>query len=141
MTFCVKFEIQFTGHKNILSNHKKTIEITKDINLTPRGDCIVGVGAKHACADIPDEIKKKLCNSNQIVRLTITSDNYKFEIIGHGHEKITLTHTDDIVIRKSRFVCSRTLAVGCDKASNDMPREMIKHLQDPNTRGVFSIQV
>ena len=39
----MKIEIPFTGHKNILSLHKKTIEITKDSQLTVNGDCIVGV--------------------------------------------------------------------------------------------------
>ena len=30
----MKIEIPFSGHKNILSLHKKTIEITKDDELT-----------------------------------------------------------------------------------------------------------
>jgi len=37
----VRYEIEFFGHENIRSNHKKTIEITKESHLTPRGDCIV----------------------------------------------------------------------------------------------------
>ena len=137
----MKFEIPFSGHKNILSNHKKTIEITKDTRLTLKGDCIVGVGASHACIDIPNEIKKRLCDPNCMVKMTITLNDYKFEIIGRGHEKITLTHTNDIVIRKSKFVCSRTLAVGCDKASDDMPRRMVKQLQNHDARGVFTIHI
>ena len=137
----MKFDVLFSGHKNILSNHKKTIEITKDTKLTPRGDCIVGVGAEYACVDIPNNIKKRLQNPKHIVKLTISVGEHVFEITGYGHENITLTHTKDIVIRKSRFVCSRTLAVGCNKASDEMPREMIKHLQNPDVKGVFSIQV
>ena len=39
----MKIEIPFQGHKNILSLHQKTLEITKDDELTSNGDCIVGV--------------------------------------------------------------------------------------------------
>ena len=55
----MKFEIEFFGHENIRSLHQKTIEITKEGNLTPSGDCIIGVNASCGCNDIPNEIKKK----------------------------------------------------------------------------------
>jgi hypothetical protein len=45
----VRFEIQFSGHENIRSNHQKTIEITKESHLTPSGDCIIGVNASSSC--------------------------------------------------------------------------------------------
>jgi len=41
----MKIEIPFKGHKNILSLHKKTIEITKESELTINGDCIIGTSA------------------------------------------------------------------------------------------------
>jgi len=37
----MRFDIKFSGHKNIRSTHKNTIEITKDPNLTINGDCII----------------------------------------------------------------------------------------------------
>jgi len=54
----VEFEVHFTGHQNIRSLHQRTIEITKDSELTTRGDCIIGINATHGCAGIPEEIKK-----------------------------------------------------------------------------------
>ncbi len=60
---------------------------------------------------------------------------------GRGDKNLTLTHTQDIVIRKSNFVSPRTLAVKCDKASDLLPREMVTLLQDPKTRGTFTIIV
>jgi hypothetical protein len=48
---------------------------------------------------------------------------------------------DDIVIRKSEFVCPRTLAVKCNKASDLIPREMVLLLQDPKTKGTFTITI
>ena len=137
----MKFEIQFSGHENIRSNHQKTIEITKESSLTPQGDCIVGVNATSSCNDLPQELKDKLRNHNTKVSFSIRVGNYEFIIKGNGHSDLILTHTDDIVIRKSNFICPRTLAVKCDKASDLLPRGMISLLQDPTTRGTFTIMV
>ena len=135
----MKFEIQFSGHENIRSNHRKTIEITKESRLTPQGDCIVGVNATSSCDDLPEEIKDKLRNSDAKVSFSIRVGDHEFVIEGNGHPDLILTHTEDIVIRKSGFICPRTLAVKCDKASDLLPREMISLLQDPKTRGTFTI--
>lgn len=137
----MRFEIQFSGHENIRSNHQKTIEITKESHLTPSGDCIIGVNASASCADLPDSIKKKLQNPNSKVNFSIKVGSHEFIVKGRGHEDLILTHHEDIVIRKSNFVCPRTLAVKCDKASDLMPREMISLLQNPNTNGTFTIMI
>jgi len=137
----MRFEIQFSGHENIRSNHQKTIEITKESHLTPSGDCIIGVNASASCAELPTSLKKKLQNPNSKVILSIKVGTHEFNVKGKGHENLSLTHLEDIVIRKSNFVCPRTLAVKCDKASDLIPREMIKLLQNPKTIGTFTITV
>lgn len=137
----MKFEIEFSGHENIRANHQKTIEITKESHLTPQGDCIVGVNAKSGCADLPPELKTKLKNSNSKITFSIKVGCETFVIEGKGHPDLTLTHTEDIVIRKSDFICPRTLAVKCDKASDLLPRSMVSLLQDPKTVGTFTIAV
>ena len=58
----MKIEIPFKGHKNILSLHKKTIEITKESELTINGDCIIGTNADLSCKDLPEKFKKKAQN-------------------------------------------------------------------------------
>jgi len=137
----MRFEIQFSGHENIRSNHQKTIEITKESHLTPSGDCIIGVNATTSCAELPISLKKKLQNPDSKVTLSIKVGSHEFNVKGRGHENLSLTHLEDIVIRKSDFVCPRTLAVKCDKASDLIPREMILLLQNPKTRGTFTIIV
>jgi len=137
----VRFEIQFSGHENIRSNHQKTIEITKESHLTPQGDCIVGVNASASCVDLPQELKDKLKNHDSKITFSISVENLEFIINGRGHEDLILTHEEDIVIRKSDFICPRTLAVNCDKASDLLPRSMVRLLQNPNARGIFSIIV
>ena len=135
------FEIPFTGHENIRSLHKKTIEITKESSLTPSGDCIIGISAKYGCKEIPKKIKEKLKNPNSKVVFSIIVNEYTFKINGKGHQDLIFSDPDDIVIRKSDYVCPRTLAVNCDKASDAIPRKLVRLLQDPKTNGIFSIEV
>ncbi len=137
----MRFEIQFSGHENIRSNHQKTIEITKESNLTPQGDCIVGVNATSGCEDLPQELKEKLRDSDSKITFSIKIRDHEFVVKGKGHPDLILTHSEDIVIRKSDFVCPRTLSVKCDKASDLLPREMVLLLQDPKTKGTFTITV
>lgn len=137
----MRLEIEFFGHENIRSTHKKTIEITKDTELTPRGDCIVGINASYSCHDLPSSLKEKLRDPKSKIQFLIKVKEHEFTLEGKGHKDLLLSHTEDIVIRKSDFVCPRTLAVKCDKASDLLPREMVSLLQDPKTRGTFTIIV
>ena len=134
-------KIPFSGHKNILSLHQKTIEITKDEKLTTNGDCIVGVSANISCVDLPEKMKKKIQNPKTKISFSIMANGKKFKIQGNGSEKLSLKHTKDIVLRKSAFTCSRTVAINCDKASSDIPRDFVKILQNPKIRGNMSIEV
>ena len=137
----MRYEIEFFGHENIRSNHKKTIEITKELHLTPRGDCIIGVNANSSCADLPQELKNKLKNSKTNIHFLIKVGDDEFTLQGKGHPDLTLTHDEDIVLRKSDFICPRTLSVKCDKASDLVPREMVSNLQNPKTKGLLIITV
>jgi len=137
----MRFEIQFSGNENIRSSHQKTIEITKETHLTPQGNCIVGVNATSSCADLPQELKDKLKVPGAKVTFLICVGEHEFAIEGKGHPDLILTHPDDIVIRKSDFICPRTLAVKCDKASDLLPKEMVSLLQDRKTKGSFTIIV
>jgi len=137
----MKIEIPFQGHKNILSLHQKTLEITKDDELTSNGDCIVGVSANIACLDLPEKMKKKIRNPKTKITFSIRAGNKKFTIEGNGSKKLSLKHTKDIVLRKSAFTCSRTIAINCDNASSDIPRDFVKILQNPKTHGNMIIEV
>lgn len=134
-------EIAFFGHPNVQSLHARTVEITKEEHLTLRGDCIIGVRAEKACADIDEEIRRKLAMGDSHVRIEIIVGNDAYEISGAGDERLTLQDRHDIVIRKTNFACPRTLSVRCDKASSDIPRRMVKALQDPHAKGVFRITI
>jgi len=137
----VHFEIPFYGHENIRSLHQKTIEITTESELTLQGNCIIGVRASCGCNDIPEKMKNLLCASKSDVLFTITVKDLSFKVKGKSHKDLILTNPHDIVIRKSSFICPRTLATHCDKASDSIPRNIIKLLQNQDSKGIFAIDV
>lgn len=123
------YTVPFRGHPNIRSTHRTTTEITVDGSLSVRGDCIVGVSAGCGCAGLPDGLKAALRDPDTRVRITVMVGGSEFAITGRGDPGLALEHPTDMVIRKSVFTCPRTLAVGCDAASIDIPREMIMDLR------------
>jgi hypothetical protein len=134
-------EIKFFGHENIQSLHPRTIEITKDKFLTPNGDCIIGINANKGCIDISPRIKDKIACEGSRIYIEIIVEPFSFEIIANGSSNLTLQHSHDIVIRKSMFICHRTLGLSCNFAASDIPRKIIDLLKDPLSRGIMRISV
>ncbi|HEU0046459.1 MAG TPA: DUF371 domain-containing protein [Nitrososphaera sp.] len=137
----IQDEVTFYGHPNVRSLHSKTVEITRDDRLTLRGDCIIGVRASKACADLDQNLRRRLRSNDSVVRIEIMVGDESFLINGKGDERFTLQNPHDIVIRKTGFVCPRTMSVRCDRASSDLPRKMVRMLQDTEERGIFRITV
>ncbi|MCL4430624.1 MAG: DUF371 domain-containing protein [Chloroflexi bacterium] len=123
--------IQAFGHENIQAIHPTTLMFTKDKHLNQSGDCIIAVAADKAVADLSPEFKDKLKNPNAKLTILIEADGLKQQINASGSPKLILTHPTDMVIRKSGYICNRTLAINADKASNDLPREFTEKLKNP----------
>ena len=124
------FKIQTKGHENVTSNHKSTFEITKDPEIGPTADCIVGTSADKSMSDFPQEFKDKIANSKTKITVILDTENGHDEIIGFGHEDLTLTHPTDIVCRTSDYTCSRTLMIKADKAAKDLDENLIEDLKN-----------
>ena len=121
-----------TGHKNIIATHNTTFEITKEINLSKRGNCIVAVKSAKSGVDLPLDFKKAAIKNGAKIKIIIETDKLKETIVAYGNKKLEFTHPTDLVVRKSNFVCNRTLAVRANKASVDFSRELIEKLKNPN---------
>lgn len=137
----LKEEVRFRGHPMVRSTHPTTIEVTTEDYLTENGDCIIGVGASKGCAQLDDRIKEGLRRKGSRVTIRITTGDLSFEVRAFGDPRLELSHTHDMVIRKSDFVSDRTLAVRADAASRSIPREMVSLLKDPATVGRLEIEV
>lgn len=138
MTLQVSFTA--TGHPNVSARHKTTVMTTTEDHLSPRGDCIVAVNAELGLSDLPDEMKQAARSPDAVITLEIRASGMVFTVTGKGHRDLTFTHSHDIVARKSSYTCGRTLMVGADKASADIPPEMVEALRN-NTRVTVTITV
>lgn len=136
----MRFEVEFFGHPCVRSTHRTTLELTRSGSLTLAGDCIVGVSASRGCAGLPDRLKARLREPGSRVRLSLSAGPHEWSFEGRGDPKLSLSDPDDIVARTSDYVCPRTLAVGCTRASDSVPRAMVRLLQDPAVRGVLAIE-
>jgi|SRR5919109_2392795 hypothetical protein len=137
----VEDEVLFYGHPNVQSLHARAIEVTKNTNLTLRGDCIIGVRANKACKDLDPTLRRLLKKEDSVVRVTIIAGNLSYRVKAFGNTRLLLSDIQDIVIRKTNFVCSRTLCVNSDKASLDIPRGIVRWLQDPEAKAILNINI
>ncbi len=129
------------GHENIQATHKTTLEFTKDEQLSKKGDCIVAVAADKALADLSAEFKEKLRKPHAKLTITIEVGEIVEQVNAHGSPQLILTHPTDMVIRKSDYVCSRTLAVRADKAAQDLSRNLVKKLKNPEQKVKITLLV
>ena len=119
------------GHENITATHKTTFEITKEESLTKRGDCIIAVSANKAMPDFKSEFKKALKNENAKLIIEIKAGEIREIVRAYGSSQLQLTHPTDMVIRKSSYICNRTLAIKADKAAADLSRSLVEKLRKP----------
>ena len=127
------FKILTKGHKNVTSLHKSTFEITKDAEIGPAADCIIGVDMDMTMLNFPEEFRERIADSNTKIIVELKTENGFDTITGWGHEDLTLTHPTDIVIRKSDYVCPRTLMIRADKAARDLDRDLVCDLKNEKT--------
>jgi len=127
-------EVIAFGHNLIRSTHKTTFEITKDSHLTERGDCIIAVKANRAAKDLSEKFKETARKPNARIIVIIEVAGEREIIRAFGDPNLTFTHPTDMVIRKSNYICGRTIAVKADKAACDFPRSLIKSLKNPRQK-------
>jgi hypothetical protein len=137
----MKYSISFKarGHPNIRSRHRTTLMTTVENSLTSKGDCIVAVSAEMGLAQLSPEIKEVARNPETRIIFTLNTGKHKFVTTGTGHAGLTYSDPSDMVARKSNYVCGRTLMVNSDKAAIDLPIELVKSLQDPETEVIIEL--
>ncbi len=137
----ISFSFKCYGHPNIASKHRSTIEFTTDSNLTPRGDCILGVKTTTNLKQLPTEIKDLIRKKNSKIKVIMKIDEFLEEIEGEGHAELSLTDETAIIIRTSNYVCPKTLVINANKAAKDISSEMRELMRNPSTIMEITIQV
>ncbi len=131
MPFSVKFTAR--GHPNVKSTHRTTFMTTTEDELSTRGDCIIVVGAEMGLKDMPDEAKRLARSEDTMITFRLTVGDHVFEAQGHGHADLEYTDPIDMVARRSSFTCGRTLMIGSDKTSVDIPVAVVEALKNPES--------
>ena len=129
------------GHENITSRNKTTLEITKETHLTKQGDCIIALEANKAASDLTPEFKKLAQNEKAKITIIIEANDEVEVVNAYGSPQLSFTHPTDLVARKSDYTCSRTLAIHADKAAKDLPKTLVKKLQNPKQRVKVTLTV
>jgi hypothetical protein len=122
------------GHRNIQSTNKTTFEITKETHLTKRGDCIIATGATKGAIDLNPRFKAVARSQDARITIKIEVNEEEETVTARGNPGLLFTHPTDLVVRKSDYVCGRTLAVRADKAACDLSRRLIEKLRNPDQK-------
>ncbi len=124
-----KVTIICKGHPLVTATHKTTFELTCAPYLTEKGNCIIAVNCNKALKHFNEKVKDLIRKENALIEIKVKAGN-KTEIIkAHGHPDLPLNHHEDMVVRKSKFICSRTLAILADKAAIDFNRALINEIK------------
>lgn len=123
--------VSFKGHPNIKATHKTTFEITREAHLTPKGDCIIGVGADKGLADLNQELRQIIRSDNSVILVLLVDELGEYDlVIGRGDSRLELSDEKRIVVRKSSYISRNTLAVSSSKSAVDLKRSLIKNLKE-----------
>ncbi|MCC5997900.1 MAG: DUF371 domain-containing protein [Thermofilum sp.] len=126
--------INAKGHSNIRATHKTTMEITRDPEVTPRGDCIIGVKADKAAKDLTPQTLHLIKTPAPILIIIYLPQHDTYDhFYAHGNPNLNPTHPASIVIRKSNYIDPRTIATQSQKAANDLPQHIKNHLKNLDT--------
>jgi uncharacterized protein len=119
------------GHPNMRSAHRLTFEFTKDRDLTPRGDCIIGVNSDF-------QLEK--------IRPLLRFPRLKLTIRLGGEQKTVLAKTNpdfcsdhEIVVRRGVFISGRTLGTDADLVAKDF-QPWLPKLKDPNQEIIIELE-
>ena len=133
--------VEFRGHPMVRSSHPTTIEVTTEDYLSEDGECIIGVGANKGCSELSGALKERIRTDGSRVTLKVVVGDSSFMIRAYGDPRLTLSDPHDMVVRRSDYISGRTLAVKADASSRDLPRDMVRLLKNPATRGRLEIEV
>jgi hypothetical protein len=122
------------GHKKVQSTHKTTFEVTKDANLTTQGDCVIAVESTKGAVNLPYNFKEAARKVGAKITVIIEADEVKEIVNAKGSPELQFTHPTDLVVRKSNYICGRTLAIGADKAAINLSRKFVEKLKNPNQK-------
>ncbi|AAL62905.1 DUF371 domain-containing protein [Pyrobaculum aerophilum] len=115
------------GHPNVRASNKRTLEVTKDVYLTRRGDCIIACCAEKAAGELSATVLEALMRSGLVVLIIDAGVVWDY-VIGITPRSKPASKWR-LVARKSNYVDDSTIAILADKAAYDLDRTLIRELK------------
>jgi len=116
------------GHPFVLGNHPATFEVTREDHLTKNGNCIIGIAADKGCEELSAEFKRVLCHDDAVLYTRLACGSITVEVTSRGSVRFTLDHPNDMVWRRSSFVCGRTIGILSNHVAASLPSGLIATL-------------
>ena len=112
------------GHPSIRATHRKTLELTRDPEITERATCVIGVAA-----ELPEE---ELAALHGRVALTLSAGGESVEV--RGRLNPAFRPGDPLVVRRAADVTRNAVVVDADVVAADVPRSFVAAATDPAAR-------
>ncbi len=127
-------EFEAHGHPNVIAKHPTTFEITRNPDLTRRGDCVIGVRSTKGLPDLSAEFRRTCSVDDARIVVNLQVGRIVETIEGRGNHGLTLSHLSEIVGRRSTYLSDRTLMIRADRAACDINRDLIYELKSTSSR-------
>jgi len=134
-------ELFAQGHPNILGTHRMTFEITKDHELSRRGDCVIAVNATKGPREMLAEFKRACMTESSRITMSLEALGMSEIIQGAGSQNLSFAHPNEMVGRKSSYASDRTIMIRANKAACDLDRRLMQALRSPETKLCIRISV
>ena len=85
-------------------------------------------------------MKKEIKNQSKI-KITIKVENLQDFFYGYGYKELKLLDKNDVVFRKSNYMCERTVLINCTKSSLDLNRVLIEKLRVPGKKITITFEI
>lgn len=126
----MKYTFHCYGHPNLRAKHIRTIEFTKDSDLSLQGDCILGIQA--------DFCKQELKKLHGKIHITVEIDGLSDTFRAVVNPNFDSDH--EIVFRKSLYPSPRTFGHFLNKGAKQLDRAIVKLMQQPSAIMTITIQ-
>ncbi len=99
------------------------------------------MNATKGAIDLNSKFKEIARKENAKITVTIEADGVREVVRARGNPRLSFTHPTDLVIRKSGYVCGRTVAVRADKAASDLSRKLVEKMQSSRQKIEITLTV
>ncbi len=81
--------------------------------------------------ELHENFKEMLTKPTSKLMIIIQAGGEMETLEAWGDTRLTLSHPTDLVVRRSTYICARTLAIKANKVANDFSRELVTKLKNP----------